>query len=90
MSPNRGWCKVVPGDLSERWPGLRVPSANRLVDRGGGDGGLSRTLTLGFGILVGATLEVPTSRSPPDGRSRSRSRGTPSTVWWTPAPHQPW
>jgi hypothetical protein len=33
--PNHGWRKVVPDDLAERWSGLRVPSANRPVDRGG-------------------------------------------------------
>jgi hypothetical protein len=31
---NRGWRKVVLDDISERWPGLRVPSANRPVIRG--------------------------------------------------------
>jgi hypothetical protein len=25
---------VIPGDLLERWSGLRVPSVNRPVDRG--------------------------------------------------------
>jgi hypothetical protein len=31
---------------------------------GEGDNGLSRTLTLGLGILAGAALEVPTPGSP--------------------------
>jgi hypothetical protein len=37
VQPGKGTClnhgrhKEFPGDLSERWPGLRVPSANRLV-----------------------------------------------------------
>jgi hypothetical protein len=34
MGPNRGWRKVAPGEPSERWTGLRVPSANRRVVRG--------------------------------------------------------
>jgi hypothetical protein len=34
MGPNRAWRKVALGDLSERWSGLRVPSANRPVVRG--------------------------------------------------------
>jgi hypothetical protein len=32
--PNHRWRKVVPGIFSEKWSGLRVPSANRLVDLG--------------------------------------------------------
>jgi hypothetical protein len=31
MSPYRGWRRAVPGDPSERWLGLRVPSTNRPV-----------------------------------------------------------
>jgi hypothetical protein len=34
MGPYRGWHKVVPGDPSKRWAGLRVPSANRPVVQG--------------------------------------------------------
>jgi hypothetical protein len=51
---NHGWRKGSPGDLSERWLGLRVPSANRPVGQGEGDGGRLRTLTLGLGAWVGA------------------------------------
>jgi hypothetical protein len=32
--PNCGWHKAVPGDFSEKWLGLRVPSANSPVVRG--------------------------------------------------------
>jgi hypothetical protein len=31
MGPYRGWRRAVPGDPTKRWPGLRVPSANRSV-----------------------------------------------------------
>jgi hypothetical protein len=34
MGPYRGWRKVVPGDPSKRWLGLRVPSFNRPVVQG--------------------------------------------------------
>jgi hypothetical protein len=33
-NPYHGWRKVVPGDPSERWLDLRIPSVNRLVVRG--------------------------------------------------------
>jgi hypothetical protein len=34
MDSNHGWCMVVPGAISERWPDMTVLVASRLVDLG--------------------------------------------------------